>query len=256
MELLARTRIVMWQGGSLWVVSATRPTRPERQTDVHAHHAIQITFSLGGAFSFTAAGRSTTTDAVAVPPDLAHAFAAEGLLAILFVEPESRPGRAISRRLFDHDGLAEPPLEIFGAFPARIRSVLENGARRDEALVDIGRSLVDHLAGGVQADRPDLRVRRMMEVARQQIEGRVSLLDTEGVGGLSASRLRHLFVENTGLAFKTYVLWLRLMRAVETFAAGGSLTQAAHDAGFADQAHLSRTFRRMFGIAPTSLAMA
>jgi AraC-like DNA-binding protein len=40
---------------------------------------------------------------------------------------------------------------------------------------------------------------------------------------------------------------------VDVFAAGGSLTDAAHEAGFADSAHLSRTFRRMFGVAPSSL---
>jgi len=51
-------------------------------------------------------------------------------------------------------------------------------------------------------------------------------------------------------------LWLRLMRAVERFAAGASLTDAAHEAGFADSAHLSRTFRRMFGIAAGSLRVS
>ena len=51
------------------------------------------------------------------------------------------------------------------------------------------------------------------------------------------------------------MLWLRLERAVAVFAAGGSLTDAAHAAGFADSAHLSRTFRRMFGLAPSSLQL-
>ena len=34
---------------------------------------------------------------------------------------------------------------------------------------------------------------------------------------------------------------------------GSSLTEAAHEAGFADSAHLSRTFRATFGIAPSFL---
>ena len=51
-------------------------------------------------------------------------------------------------------------------------------------------------------------------------------------------------------------LWLRLRRAVELLASAGSLTEAAHDAGFSDSAHLSRTFRKMFGVKPSLLLAA
>jgi AraC-like DNA-binding protein len=40
---------------------------------------------------------------------------------------------------------------------------------------------------------------------------------------------------------------------VEIYAAGASLTEAAHEAGFADSAHFSRTFRRTFGLPAASL---
>ncbi|MEJ0022042.1 MAG: helix-turn-helix domain-containing protein [Alphaproteobacteria bacterium] len=71
--------------------------------------------------------------------------------------------------------------------------------------------------------------------------------------GLSNARASHLFVEQTGLAFRTYLLWLRLIRAVDRYSAGASLTDAAHEAGFSDSAHFSRTFRRMFGLSAASL---
>jgi AraC family transcriptional regulator len=60
-------------------------------------------------------------------------------------------------------------------------------------------------------------------------------------------------VEHTGLPFRTYLLWLRLTKAVGVFAGGRSLTEAAHEAGFADSAHFSRTFRRMFGTQAAAL---
>jgi AraC-like DNA-binding protein len=66
--------------------------------------------------------------------------------------------------------------------------------------------------------------------------------------------LGHLFSEQVGLPFRPFALWLRLQGVLGHLAHGANLTQAAHGAGFADSAHLTRTFRRMFGIAPSSLA--
>lgn len=70
---------------------------------------------------------------------------------------------------------------------------------------------------------------------------------------MSPDRFRHLFMAETGVTFRAYLLWLRLECALTSYVAGSSLTDAAHTGGFADSAHFSRTFRRMFGIAPASL---
>lgn len=48
MELLAHAGIVMWEGAALWLIDATRAKTLPRRTDFHAHHAIQVTLSLGG----------------------------------------------------------------------------------------------------------------------------------------------------------------------------------------------------------------
>jgi AraC-like DNA-binding protein len=50
------------------------------------------------------------------------------------------------------------------------------------------------------------------------------------------------------------VLWLRLRIAITRVQAGDDLTVAAHAAGFADSAHLTRTCRDMFGLPPSLLS--
>lgn len=50
-----------------------------------------------------------------------------------------------------------------------------------------------------------------------------------------------------------YQRWLRLRRALANARAGQSLTDAATSAGFADGAHLTRTMRRHFGVAPSDV---
>lgn len=244
----------MWEGGGLWLVDATPATKLEpRRTDPHAHHAIQVTLGLGGHFRLRTDGPDIRGDAVAVAADATHDFEAEGLVALLFIEPEGRNGRAVASRLFGSANLVPVPPAMLGNFRARIIQNFRAPQRDDAALAQLGRDLADHMAGGVRADGPDARVRKMIAWAMQHQDGPVSLADVGAIGGLSADRLRHLFVEQTGLPFRTYLLWLRLTHAVEMLAHGAQLTPAAHEAGFADSAHFSRTFRRMFGIAPTNL---
>jgi AraC-like DNA-binding protein len=72
---------------------------------------------------------------------------------------------------------------------------------------------------------------------------------------LSASRLRHVFLESVGVPLARYRWWLRLRRVALAIQQGRDLTGAAYDAGFSDSAHLSRIFRRTFGF-PPSLLMA
>jgi len=69
----------------------------------------------------------------------------------------------------------------------------------------------------------------------------------------SPSRLAHRLREATGVPLRRFILWHRLRAAAEIAMRGSNLTEAAHAAGFADSAHLSRTFRSMFGIAPSFL---
>jgi len=52
---------------------------------------------------------------------------------------------------------------------------------------------------------------------------------------------------------RPYLAWLRLQRAAGDIVRGEPLSSAAAAAGFSDAAHMSRTFRRMLGMPPTTL---
>jgi AraC-like DNA-binding protein len=250
---VGRGRIVMWEGASLWLMEALPASgNVANRTDSHSHHAVQVTLSLGGRFELRTSDRSLSADA-AVAPDVSHVFEAVGANAILFVEPESRAGRAIAKRLFGKSSLAPVPANLLDDLTDQLRLAFNGGNKDDAFFIALGRSLVTRLAGLAEGQLPDPRVQKIAAYVASRLDGPITLAAAAKSVGLSPGRVRHLFVEQTGLPFRTYLLWLRIVKAVGAFAGGASLTEAAHEAGFADSAHFSRTFRRMFGIPAAAL---
>jgi len=252
---LGRGRILIWEGGSLWIMEAASGSpKRARLNDPHSHHAVQVSLALDGDFEFESGAHRVAGEVVAVAPDAPHALNARGLFAHVYIEPESRAGRAAAKKLF---AAAEPLARVSGIqlddLAAELTTAFKRRGRDDRELTHLGRRVIERLAGETRAAEPDARVREILAWVQSRLDYPVSLADAADLAGLSKARVRHLFVEQTGLPFRTYLLWLRLMKGLEAFSGGASLTDAAHDAGFADSAHFSRTFRRMFGTAAAAL---
>jgi len=252
MRIEGRGEIAIWEGGSLWVLAAER----ERAgAAAHSHHAVQATFSLEGSMALESGGEHIAGRAAAVAADSRHVFTASGRVAFLFVEPESPAGRALAAKLFRGRSLAPLDTREVEDLLAELAARAGPGGAGSTSLAELGKALVERIACTCRAALLDPRVEAMIAHAAANLDKPVALASATASIGLSQSRLRHLFVEETGLAFKTYVLWLRIRRAVELYADGASLTQAAHDSGFADSAHFSRTFRRTFGVPAAALKL-
>jgi AraC-like DNA-binding protein len=244
-----RARLAIAEGLAAWVLEA-----PDGFGDAgfHRHHAIQLTLSFSGRLSLTSGGETIAGKQIAVATDTEHKFAADGLLGFIFVEPESHAGRALSETLLRGRPLAVIEDAAFASSVEPLREALD-APLSHEAMLDVARAAVAELVGGTAPILPDPRVQRVIDHAAANPE---LSLDAAAAGAgvfLSPDRLRHLFVEQTGLAFKTYMLWQRLMRALQVYAEGQTLTEAAHAAGFSDSAHFSRVFRRFFGLPATTL---
>ena len=239
----------MWDSGSLLI------GRSNGETAVHAHHAIQIALTTGTISFRTATGGWIPYRGAFITPNHPHAFSSyDNEVAHVFVEPESRPGRAILERI-GASGISPIPesdVDVAGAL------IFEPWDQRPGASVMIAaaRRVVEHFAGAVDPSRvPDERVARVIAYIKANIDGPLTLGELADVATLSPGRFRHLFVSETGMTVRLYILWVRFQRAWELIGAGSSLSSAAHGAGFSDAAHLSRTSRRMFGVPPVAIRM-
>lgn len=76
--------------------------------------------------------------------------------------------------------------------------------------------------------------------------------DAARMPSLSPQRFSHLFSAQAGIAYTAFAKWRKLLVSVNAVAAGYNLTNAAHEGGFSDAAHFTRTFHNTFGLAPSA----
>jgi AraC-like DNA-binding protein len=244
---------VAWDGGCLFI------GRGGGLVPLHAHYAIQIAFGTEPGIRFRTSEREAWAEyaGAIIPSRQPHTMDVTRVSAnvVLFVEPETREGRALTDRWLRH-GIAAMPEPLFAelapplfaaAFEVRTAAAVERAARH----------AIHALTGGVEpAVVTDERILRAVAHIKAHLDAPLTLDDVAGVACLSPSRFRHLFVEQTGVGLRPYVLWRRFLRVWELLTDGASLSAAAHAAGFADAAHLSRTSRSTFGFPPSAMQMA
>jgi AraC-like DNA-binding protein len=124
----------------------------------------------------------------------------------------------------------------------------------------LGRGATDRVAeGGMPALLGLVRARlrpvdpldRAAALAMARPETRVAELGTSL--GVSERQLRRRFLDAVGYGPKTLARVLRFQRFLQLSGAGADLARLALDAGYADQAHLTREARRLSGRTPAEL---
>lgn len=231
----AEVGVARWRGGVVFSPGLMAFTGGIGDTAAHAHAAVQVVFVARGALTLMdAAGRTAPAQAAIIPAGVGHQVGAEpgtsGFVA--FLDPDSVTAQAAVERLAglpaDHAmswvaaACPRPSSPRAPARPRRTHPVVTEALRA---------------AGGWPGGPPPLG----------ELAARV---------GISGSRLSHVFTEHVGLPYAAWRRWTRLHQAFAVVRAGGSLTEAAHTAGFADSAHLTRTCRDLIGITPTEALIA
>jgi AraC family transcriptional regulator len=241
-------RWYMWDGGFLAMGESAGAVPP------HDHHALQVAIPLEGRVALQVEdGEWHEYAAFMVAPDFRHAFNGLGnAVAMLFVDPETIEGRWL-RRTIGESIACEVPAERLEPCVASLRSLWEKptDAVTTARVID---GIVRTLCTGPRPLRTlDPRILRALEFVRRADVAALSLEEVAGTVFLSGSRFAHLFKEQLGLPFRRYLLWRKLTRALLMVVRGKTLSVAAHTAGFADSAHLTRTCYQMFGISPSLL---
>ncbi len=246
-----RGDFVAWNGGCGFLGEGGGPPIAP-----HAHYAIQLVIGppSGLRVQFGRYGPWQSCAAALVPSRATHSIDVSECAwsAVLFVEPETAQGRALAARL--QGGVEHLTESAIAGGVARLEHAWRVEQRQD-AVTAACQALFGELSATPAHEPSDPRVLAAIDRIRQRLDDVPSLDEVAAAVNLSPSRFRHLFVEQTGMPMRTYVLWRRVLRVWELLMRGETLSSAAHAAGFADSAHLSRTSRTMFGLPPSVLQM-
>jgi AraC-like DNA-binding protein len=234
-------QVQRWTGRILLLPGAAIYVGPIGCTRAHRHHAVQLLVAPEGIA--IAAPERLEARALVLPADYPHALLSSCERgAVVLLDRESHHARR----------LPCSPL---------VSPVVIGDAEADGLVALLSHPLDASWLEGLLArwspvslapEHPGVRrARRMLET--RSSSGPVPLAVLAETAGLSEGRLGHVFREQVGLPIRAFARWCRLQAAARHLGAGRSITTAAHEAGFADAAHLSRTFRTTLGLAPSDL---
>lgn len=226
---------------------------PVVPSDPHHHYGVELTLSLDGTLDAGVArgAQCDSLGGVLIGSNVQHQHRLHGRrMAQLTVGPLTAPGLALRAGL-GRRSAGFLPIAAIEPFRAELDALAGSGdVNRARA---VARSLIEQFSPAFPVSEADDRVlatinRLLGEFARN---GPVAELAREA--GLSESRLSHLFRRVVGLPVRTYRRWLRLRAGMVLGLAGWGLADAAHEAGFADQADFSRSCREAFGLPPSRI---
>jgi AraC-like DNA-binding protein len=209
---------------------------------MHAHHAVGIFVALEhDAWVRDGDGAEIRGRVVVMPPDLAYEAQSPGATLGMVFDPETMPEVAAFARS------RRGAFVVEGALADRwLAAAYAHRASLSQA--DVLAGFGDEVARSLPRERRPIDRRVALALERLRADPRVELPPL----GISEAHLSELFVRDVGVPMRTYRLWRKLLGAAARVS-DHDLTTVAHEAGFADLAHLSRTCRRMLGYSPSIL---
>lgn len=227
-------------------IETVRVTGAVAATPLHAHLSLILGLVDAGTREIglpTGLRRLEAGDGFVIPPDTAHAFAAsaDGAHRVLVIASADIPPWQAA--VFRDDAWNT-------AFGALFEAVEAGRSDTD----DLRRALLDQTDRLTPRAAPPAPRPRPLRAARQLAGERLAeALDLKTLGreaGLSPFHLHRLYRRAYGLTPAEHRIEARLRLARRLILSGTAIAEAALSAGFADQSHLNRAFRKLMGTSP------
>jgi AraC-like DNA-binding protein len=263
----------MWRAADIGGLELFRATLSEFTFHPHAHEEFFIALTERGIATPTYRGDRHVVgpgDVIVLNPEETHAGGppADRSWTYLALYPRADLVREVMAEFPADRPTDRPTVSVFRGDVVRDRevaallrrfqrvsaapgsSMLERETCLTEALV----LLVGRHAAPPREPRTHGRERTAVRLSREYLEAHavenVTLQDLARSAGLSAFHLCRVFHETVGMTPHAYQTQIRVRRAKSLLVTGLPIGLAAAEAGFYDQAHLTRHFKRIVGMTP------
>jgi AraC-like DNA-binding protein len=129
-------------------------------------------------------------------------------------------------------------------------------ARDERLLLPLMHIVRRHGMARPSTSGPSPRVAKAIQRLDSAPEAPVSLAELAELSGVSRFQLLRGFAREVGITPHAYLVQRRVRLARQLLAKGQTPVQAAMQAGFADQSHMTRSFVRQIGVTPSRYQVA
>lgn len=220
----------------------------------HRHPSIQLVLAAQNSFSSkNKNGEWIEKTGLLIAPNYFHECNAKNIQILsIDIEPESALGEWILKHLLNDHKIINFPPESKEGFNFKELSHNFKNKEWNKIRVIIENSFLYQQT--YDPSQKDDRIENVLNFISQNINKPINTKKLTEVAFLSESRLLHLFKKNMGLPIRNYILWFRLKIVITQIMKGKSLTKSAYEAGFSDQAHMTRTCVNMIGVPPSTFS--
>lgn len=228
-------------------------SNPKAVTE-HRHPTIQLVLASQDSFSSkNKKGEWEEKKGLLISPNYFHECNAKSVhIFSIDIDPESVLGEWILNNQLKNQKIIDFPLSSKEEINFEDLSYKFRTKKWDEI-----RTTIENLFSFKYIHEPskkDDRIQSVLDFISRNIDKTITTKDLTEVAYLSESRLLHLFKESMGLPIRNYILWYRLKIVLTQIMEGNTLTKAAFEAGFSDQAHMTRTCVNMLGVSPSTFS--